>query len=121
MKKHYTALLAAFLITLCIGAGMALVSGSAMLNQKGLPIADTPAEATATAEYISAEQAQIAQLQKLVAEYQTRELTYQNELADAGQQLEQAKVQIQQYEMILLALQSRGIISIDPNGRVVLQ
>ncbi len=121
MKKQYTALLAAFLITICVGAGMLLVSGSALLNKNGLPVANSPAQATATAEYKSAEQAQIDQLQQLVAEYQTREEKYQNELANAGQQFDQANNQIRQYQMILLALQSRGLISIDQDGRVIVQ
>ena len=121
MKKHYTALLAAFLITVCIGAGMLLVSGSALLNKNGLPVANSPAEATATAEYKSAEQAQIDQLQSLVTQYQDRETKYQAELEKAGQQLDQANNQLRQYQMLLLALQSRGLITIDSSGRVIVQ
>src|SRR5215208_5267697 len=78
MKKHYTALLAAFAITMCIGAGMLLVSANAFLNKNGSPVADSPAAATATAEVKSAEQAQIQQLQSLVTEYQAREAKYQD-------------------------------------------
>jgi peptidoglycan hydrolase CwlO-like protein len=118
MKKQYTALLVAFAVTICMGAGMLLVSGSALLNKNGLPVANSPSQATATAEVKSAEQAQIQQLQSLVAEYQTREVKYQTELSTAGQQLQQATDQIRQYQMLLAALQNRGIISIDASGRV---
>ena len=118
MKKQYTALLVAFEVTICMGAGMLLVSGSALLNKNGLPVANSPAQATATAEVKSAEQAQIQQLQSLVAEYQTREVKYQTELSTAGQQLQQATDQLRQYQMLLAALQNRGIISIDASGRV---
>ena len=63
MKKQYTALLIAFAVTICMSAGMLLVSGSALFNKNGLPVANSPAQATATAEAKSAEQAQIQQLQ----------------------------------------------------------
>ncbi len=118
MKKHYTALLAAFIITLFIGGGMLLESVSALVNPNGLPVASSPAEVTATAQYQSAEQAQIDQLQKLVADYQAREAQYQAELASAGQQLQQANSQVQQYQMILMALQSRGLITVTSDGRI---
>jgi hypothetical protein len=118
MKKQYTALLVAFAVTICMGAGMLLVSGSALLNKNGLPVANSPAQATATAVVASAEQAQIQQLQSLVTQYQTREVKYQTELSAAGQQLQQANSQLQQYQMLLSALQNRGVINIDASGRV---
>jgi peptidoglycan hydrolase CwlO-like protein len=121
MKKHYTALLAAFVITICIGAGMILISASALWNKNGVPVADSPAAATATAEIKSAEQAQIQQLQSLVTDYQTREAQYQNELRSAGQDLEQANNQIRQYQIVLMALQNRGYIEIDPSGRITIR
>jgi len=118
MKKQYMALLAAFAITLCMGAGMLLVSGSALINKNGVPVADSPAAATATAQAKTAEQAQIQQLQSMVAEYQTREVKYQSELQSAGQDLQRANNQMQQYQLLLMALQNRGYINIDPNGQV---
>jgi peptidoglycan hydrolase CwlO-like protein len=121
MKKHYAALLTAFAITLCIGAGMLMVSASALLNKNSVPVADSPAAATATTVAKTAEQAQIQQLQGLVAQYQTREVTYQNELKSAGQDLAQAQNQLGQYQMLLLALQNRGYIMIDQSGRVIIR
>jgi peptidoglycan hydrolase CwlO-like protein len=121
MKKQYTALLAAFAITLCMGAGMLMVSGSALINTNGIPVADSPAAATATAEVKTAEQAQIQQLQSLVTEYQTREVKYQNELKNAGQDLERVNNQIRQYQMLLMALENRGYIMIDSSGQVTIR
>ena len=118
MKKQYSALLVAFAVTICMGAGMLLVSGSALLNKNGVPVADSPAAATATAQVATAEQAQIQQLQSLVTQYQTREVKYQSELQSAGQGLQQANDQLRQYQMLLAALQNRGVITIDSNGRV---
>ena len=90
MKKHHTALIAAFLMTLCVGGAMLAVSANAWLNKNGLQVANSPAEATATAQVKSTEEAQIQQLQDLVAQYQARETQYQNELETAGQNLRQA-------------------------------
>ncbi len=120
MKKHYTALLAALAVTLCIGAGMFLVSANAFVNKNGVPVANSPAQATATAEVKSAEQAQIQQLQSLVAQYQAREVQYQSELNSAGQQLQQANNQIRQYQAVLLALQNRGYIQIN-DGQIFIR
>ena len=121
MKKQYMALLAAFAITLCMGAGMLLVSGSALINKNGIPVADSPAAATATAQAKTAEQAQIQQLQSMVTEYQTREVKYQSELQSAGQDLQRANNQMQQYQLLLMALQNRGYINIEPNGQITIR
>lgn len=120
MKKHYTAILAAFLMTMCMGAGMLLVSGSAYLNKNGLAVADSPAAATATAIVVTAQEAQLQQLQDLVNQYQTREVQYQNEISSASQKLQSANAQVQQYQFVMAALQNRGIINIDQNGRISL-
>ena len=121
MKKHHTALLTAFVITICMGAGMFLVSAGAFLNKDGVSVASSPAEATATAQITSAEQAQIQQLQSLVSEYQTREEQYQSELKTAGQNLQRANDQIRQFQMVLMALQNRGYIRINENGQIFIQ
>ena len=121
MKKQYTALLTAFAITLCIGVGMLLVSGSALLNKNSVPVADSPAAATAITQAKTAEQAQVQQLQSLLTQYQTREVTYQNELSNAGQNLQQATDQIRQYQMVLMALQNRGYIAISADGQITIR
>ncbi len=117
-KTHYTAFLAAILITACLGAGMLIIGGSALLNRNGVPVASSASEATATAQVQSTQDAQIQQLQDLVAQYQSREAQYQKELQTAGQNLQQVNAQLQQYQMILMALQSRGMIAINPDGSI---
>jgi hypothetical protein len=121
MKKHYAALLSAFVITAFVAGGMFLISANALLNKNGVSVASSPAQATATAQVQSAEQAQIQQLQGLVAQYQSREAQYQSELKTAGQNLQQANDQIRQYQMVLLALQNRGYIQIDENGQIFIR
>jgi peptidoglycan hydrolase CwlO-like protein len=120
MKKHYTALLAAFVITLCLAAGMFLISANALMNKNGVPVANSPAQATATAQVTSAQEAQLQQLQNQIAQYQSREAQYQNELNTAAQQLQQANDQIRQYQAVLLALQNRGYIQIE-DGRIFIR
>ena len=121
MKKQYSALMVAFAVTICMAAGMLLVSASAFMNKNGLAVANSPAQATATTQAKTAEEAQIQQLQNLVAQYQTREAKYQSELSTAGQQLQQANNELNQYQMLLAALQNRGYITIESNGQIVVQ
>jgi flagellar motor protein MotB len=118
MKNHFTAILAALFITVCVGAAMTVASASAYFNKNGVMAASSPASATATAAVTSAQDAQVQQLQSLVNQYQARETQYQNELATAGQQLQAANQQVQQYQLILQALQNRGVIRVDENGRI---
>ncbi len=120
MRKHFTALLAALVMTIFIASGMFLVSANALLNKDGVPLAKSPAQATATAQVTSAQEAQIQQLQNLVSQYQARETQYQSELNNAGQQLQQANDQIRQYQMVLLALQNRGYIQIQ-DGQIFIR
>ncbi len=121
MKKHYTALLTAFAMTIFIAGGMFLVSANALLNKNGVPVANSLADTKATAQVTSAQDAQIQQLQSQVAQYQSREQQYKSELSSAGQQLQQANDQIRQYQMLLLALQNRGYIQIGQNGEIFIR
>jgi hypothetical protein len=57
----------------------------------------------------------------MVTEYQTRETKYQNELQSAGQDLQRANNQMQQYQQLLMALQNRGYINIEPNGQITIR
>ena len=120
MDKKMSALLGAFLITICVGLGMLAVSGSAYFNRNGIPVADSPASATATAVVVSAQEAQIQQLQDLVNQYQAREQQYQSQIQDASVQINASRQQIQQYQQLLLALQNRGMITITADGRVMI-
>lgn len=119
MKKHRSALVAAFIITLVIGLGMFYVGGSAAANQNGVPVKDSPTSSIQT-DAQSAGQQQVAQLQSLVSQYQQREQQYQNELNNVQGQLDQADAQLAQYQQLIQFLQMRGVIGIDGQGRVIL-
>jgi len=119
MKKQIPAIIASLLITLVIAMGMFVMGGDAILNPNGVPVQNAPGAVT-TVDPSSTTQAQLQQLQSLVAQYQQREQQYQSELSTAQTQLNQATTTIQQYQRLLQALQSRGLITIDNSGRVFL-
>ena len=75
----------------------------------------------------SAQTDQVAQLQSLVAQYQAREQQYQqrekqlqDQLAQVSAQLQTDEQTVQQAQMILSALQQRGLIRITNDGRIFL-
>jgi hypothetical protein len=119
MKKTLPALVAAFVITFIIGVWMLFVGGNALFNSDGITVSNSPI--VANAQSASGDQAaQIAQLQSQIAQYQTREAQYQQELAQAATQIQTANQKMQQVQMLLSALQSRGIITIGSDGRIFL-
>jgi len=117
MKKHLTALLAAFLITTIVGLGMFVIGGNAAINKDGAPVLNSPGE-KANTDPNTTIQAQLEQYQNLVAQYQQREQQYQSELSDAQNQLDQAATTIQQYQRLLELLAERGLIQINRDGRI---
>jgi septal ring factor EnvC (AmiA/AmiB activator) len=126
MRKQIHAILASLLITSIIALGMFLIGVDAVANPNGTPVLNSPTSGSTSSAAGSSDpssastQSQIQQLQSLVAQYQQREQQYQSELTSAQDQLNQAATTISQYKRLLEALQSRGIIAIDQNGRVFL-
>ena len=119
MKKQLAALGAAFLMTACTGAAILMVGGAAMFNKSGVPAANSPAQAPKVADANPLQPAQVRQLQDLVSQYQSREQDYQarenqyqQALSQTQSQLQQAQQQIQQFQLLLVALQQRGLITI---------
>jgi peptidoglycan hydrolase CwlO-like protein len=118
MKKHIPAFLAAFLMTSFVALAMGAVTVSAFVNKNSTPIANTQTAG-------STDQAQIAQLQGLVQEYQDREQQYQQREQQYQQMIQQQQAQldavnqqIDQVKQFVLFLQSRGVVSVDDEGRV---
>jgi peptidoglycan hydrolase CwlO-like protein len=117
MRKHVTALLAAFLITTIVGLGMFVIGGNAAMNKDSVPVLNSPGD-KANTDPAAANQTQLEQYQNLVAQYQQREKQYQSELSDAQNQLDQAAATIQQYQQLLEFLAERGIIQVGRDGRI---
>ena len=133
MKKQLTAFIAAIFITLCIALGIFAISGVAFANSNGVQASNNPAPGAATYANASSvasqvqvlQQQQIQQLQSLVSQYQQRdqqyqqrEQQYQSQLSQANAQLSQVQQQMQQYQLLVNALQRRGIITVTSDGQV---
>jgi len=117
MMKTFPAILAAFLITLVIGASMLVIGGNALLNPDSGPVSNTPQQAESVSPVDGAAADSNA---ALIQQYQQREKQYQAQLQEASKRLEQANQQLQYYTQIVDELQQRGIIRIDPDGQVFL-
>jgi hypothetical protein len=115
-RNRLAALLAAFGMTLVMGLLIVAVGLNALLfNPTGVAKAAGPASQAS-----SADQANVQQLQDLVAQYQSRETQYKSELQQAGDQLAQANRQLEQYQQLVQALINAGVIQISSDGRITL-
>ncbi len=138
--KQIQALIAAFIVTVLVAAGMLAIGASALANSNTVPLLDSPsadpagANDTNTAQNRNADSSQVAQLQDLVKQYQDREQQYQSRLDDALAQIKQyqsreqqyqsqldtATQQLEQLQNLLTQLQRIGVIRISPDGTVQL-
>jgi peptidoglycan hydrolase CwlO-like protein len=124
MKKQSIAMLAALVMTACMGVAILSVGGVALFNKKGTTVANSQAQAVQVNAGAS-QQAQIQQLQDLVSQYQARENEYQTREQQYKQQLDQVNAQVQgsqqqlqQVQALLAALQQRGLITITSDGQI---
>ena len=128
MKKSMIAILVALLITACVGGSILAVGGAAFFNPNGKPASNSPVQAIDASSSSSSQTTdQVAQLQSLVAQYQAREQQYQqrekqlqDQLTQVNAQLQSDEQTVQQAQMILSALQQRGLIRITNDGRIFL-
>jgi len=122
MRKQLIAFIAAVLITGTIALSMFVVGANALANQNGTVASNSPGSqssvATTGSTITSSDQAQIAQLQSLVTQYQSREQQYQAALNTDNTQLAQAASEMQTIQQLLAYLESRGIIQIDNQGQI---
>jgi hypothetical protein len=122
MRKQLFAFIAATLITGTVALSMIVVGVSAMTNRNGVVPSNSTNSATTTASTTtSSDQAQIAQLQSLVDQYQAREQQYQSALNSDNAQLTQAATEMQSVQQLLAYLESRGIIQINSAGQITVE
>ena len=122
MKKQFVALLAALIMTACVGGSLLAIGGVALFNPNGTAPANSQAQ---VADPNAPQQLQIQQLQSLVAQYQVRDqqyqardVQYQQQLDQANVQVQQSQQQMQQIQALLTALQQRGLITLTSDGRI---
>ena len=128
LAKKIPAFVIALVMTLLVGTATLAVSANALLNRNIVPLqgSATVVQATSTdasnvqqlQDLVSKYQAREQQYQSREQQYQAREQQYNQELQQTAQQLNDARGQIQQYQSLLVALQSAGVISIDQNGQI---
>ena len=125
MKKRFSAILTALLITVCIGASILAIGGGALLNRNTAPLVDSSSQVSLISNSSSSQQGQVTQLQDLVSQYQDREQQYQlreqqlkDQLSEANTQIQQDRQMIQQVQSLLGALQQRGLITVTNDGRI---
>jgi len=125
MKKQFMAILAALIMTACIGVSIFAIGGAALVNKNGSTAANSTSQLASISGSNVSQQDQVSQLQDLVSQYQNREQQYQqreqqlqNQLAQANSQLQQDQQMIQQVQVLLATLQQRGIISVSGDGRI---
>lgn len=128
MKKPFMAILISVLVTACIGASMFAIGGAALLNKNGVPVSNSPGQVSNVSTGNPAPQTdQSAQLQSLISQYQDREQQYQQreqqlqeQLAQANAQIQEDQQTLQQVQLLLGALQERGLIRLTNDGRIMI-
>jgi signal transduction histidine kinase len=114
--KHFSALLAAFIITAIIGMGIMVVGVNALTNKNTVALQNTSNASLSNGDLQTisngstqspgSDSSQIQQLQQQVNTLES--------------QLNQSNQAVQQYQSVLLALQQRGVIRIDRSGNIYL-
>ena len=102
------------------------IGGVALFNKAGVvPANSASASAPKVADASLAAQPQLQQLQSQIAQYQAREQQYQSREQQYQQALDQARSQVaaaqqqsQQMQLLLMALQQRGLITVTADGRI---
>jgi peptidoglycan hydrolase CwlO-like protein len=127
MKKHVIAALIAVLMTACVGTSVFAIGESALLNQNGVPPANSAKQASTAADMSVSQGSELDQLRSLVSQYQDHERQYQareqqlqDQLAQANAQIKQDQELVQQVQRLLGALEQRGMISITNDGRILI-
>ncbi len=114
--KHFSAILTAIVITTLIGLGIMVIGVSALTNTNTVALQNSPNASSNGNNLTNVSNDPAAQ--SASASSNTQQL--QQQVSDLTSQLDQAIQAIQQYQSLLLALQQRGVITIDRNGNIYL-
>lgn len=114
--KHISAILTAAIITTIIGLGILVVGVSALTNTNTVALQNSP-NASLSGNNITNTSSNTA-VSSVSSSVDVQQL--QQQVSDLQAQLDQASQIIQQYQSLLVALQQRGVITIDRNGNIYL-
>ena len=119
MKRQIPALVATFLITGFMTLALSVVGVNAMYNKANLD-----ASTSQIAQTSDVKQAEIAQLEALVNQYNQREVQYQQREQQYQQQLQQSQQQAANasstLQQLIQILQTNRLIRLDPNGQITI-
>ena len=126
MNKSFLAAIVAVLMTACVGAAILGIGEAALANKNISPLSNSPIQVVGNADPSTTQPTdQVTQLQNLISQYQDREQQYQQreqqlegQLAQATSQIQADQETIRQAQLLLQALQQRGIIRISDDGRI---
>lgn len=116
IKKILPALIAAVSMTAFIGLTVLVFGLNALINRNGSVVQAAAQQDSA----LAADQSSSQDMQALLAEYQSRESQYQQELQQAADQINQITQQNQQYQQLFQALQNAGVIQVTSDGRILI-
>lgn len=114
--KHISAILTAAIITTIIGLGILVVGVSALTNTNTVALQNSP-NASLPGNNITNTSSNNA-MSSGSSSVDVQQL--QQQVSDLQAQLDQASQIIQQYQSLLVALQQRGVITIDRSGNIYL-
>jgi signal transduction histidine kinase len=114
--KHISAILTAAIITTIIGLGILVVGVSALTNTNTVALQNSP-NASLPGNNITNTSSNTA-VSSVSSSVDVQQL--QQKVSDLQAQLDQASQIIQQYQSLLVALQQRGVITIDRSGNIYL-
>ncbi len=114
--KHISAILTAAIITTIIGLGILVVGVSALTNTNTVALQNSP-NASLPGNNITNTSSNNA-MSSVSSSVDVQQL--QQQVSDLQAQLDQASQIIQQYQSLLVALQQRGVITIDRSGNIYL-
>jgi signal transduction histidine kinase len=114
--KHISAILTAAIITTIIGLGILVVGVSALTNTNTVALQNSP-NASLPGNNITNTSSNTA-VSSVSSSVDVQQL--QQQVSDLQAQLDQASQIIQQYQSLLVALQQRGVITIDRSGNIYL-
>ena len=119
MKRQIPALVTTFLITGFMTLALSVVGVNAMYNKTTLAASTSQSVLTADVK-----QAEIAQLEALVNQYQQREVQYQQREQQYQQQIQQVQQQFansdSQLQQLIQTLQNNRLIRVESNGQITI-
>jgi signal transduction histidine kinase len=114
--KHISAIITAILITTIIGLGIIVIGVSALTNKNTVALQNSTNQSVSGKNLTNTS----GNSSGVIASTSPEVQQLQQQVSDLQSQLDQENQVVQQYQSLLIALQQRGLISIDQRGNIYL-